>query len=322
MVLALAVACGAGATQAGEKRAQRRAEADRALAQVVAGGGGTESAAARIVYLGEQEYANQVLSRALKTAFEDSQRRNLSFALSLLAVRSAEGTLVELSSDEDAVVRMYAVQGLTRVKSRAAQTLIPLLADPSMPVRREAARALGQMGQPKVSRPLLQAVKVEGEPEVRAALLVAIGQSGDKAARPALEKFLTSSSESTRFAAARGLCLLGAPAGLQFARRLLASEDSYERRHGLELFEGASARGVGAELRPLLESPDRRLAAAAARILFQGGDRKMLDWMVVASHQASGDAKLAIETELEKLHLADSERKAVLRRNGIGAARQ
>ncbi len=320
MVLGLAVACGAGATQAGEKRAQRRAEADRVLAQVVAGGGGTEAAAARIAYLGEQEYATEVLSRALKTEFEDSQRRNLSFALSLLAVRSAEPTLAKLTSDDDAVVRMYAVQGLTRVKSRAADTLVPLLADGSMPVRREAARALGQIAQPRLSRPLLQAVKVEGEPEVRAALLVAIGQSGDPAARPALEKFLTSSSESTRFAAARGLCLLGAPAGLQFAKKLLASEDRYQQRHGLELFEGASARKVGAQLRPLLESPDRRLAAAAARILFQGGERQMLDWMVVASHQASGDAKLAIEAELEKLHLADSERRAVLRRNGIGAA--
>jgi len=308
----------AWATQAGEKRAQRRAEAERALDQVKSGVGGVESAAARIHYLGEEEYANDVLIRALRTAFEDSQRRNLAFALSLLAVGSAEPTLAKLTGEDDAVVRMYALQGLIRVKSRAAEKVVPLLADASMPVRREAARALGQMGQPRTSRPLIQAVKSEGEPEVRAAMLVAIGQTGDRKAVKTLEGFLTSSSESTRFAAARGLCLLGAPAGITFARRLLASTDRYERRHGLELFEGAPASRVQAELKPLLEDADRRLAAATARILYQGGDKKMIDWLVVASYQASGEAKLAFETELERLHLADTERKAILRRNGIG----
>jgi hypothetical protein len=70
-------------------------------------------------------------------------------------------------------------------------------------------------------------------------------------------------------------------------------------------------------LRPLLEDKDRTLAASAARILHQGGDKSMLGWLVLASWKANGEEKLAYEKELETLHLADDERKAILRKAGM-----
>ncbi|HZI03703.1 MAG TPA: HEAT repeat domain-containing protein, partial [Archangium sp.] len=68
---------------------------------------------------------------------------------------------------------------------------------------------------------------------------------------------------------------------------------------------------------PLLEDKDRPVAASAARILYQGGDKTMMSWLVLASWKAQGEEKLAYEKELETLHLADDERKALLRKAGV-----
>jgi hypothetical protein len=70
-------------------------------------------------------------------------------------------------------------------------------------------------------------------------------------------------------------------------------------------------------LEPLLKDDDRALQAAAARILYQGGDLPKLDWLVLRSFQSLGDDRLAYEKELESLRLPDDERRAILRRAGI-----
>ena len=77
------------------------------------------------------------------------------------------------------------------------------------------------------------------------------------------------------------------------------------------------AKQAAPALRPLLEDKDRSLAAGAARILYQGGDKTMLSWLVLASWNAKGEEKLAYEKELETLRLADDERKAILRKAGM-----
>lgn len=306
----------ADAGQAGRKRAARRVEVDQALGGILRGGG-VEAAVSRIEFLGERGYAAARIEGLIGNATEDEQLRNLSRALSMLAVPDSEPALVKLARNEDAVVRMNAVAGLGRVHSRAVNVLQELLRDESMPVRREAAKALGEARVPGLGALLVRTAQVEGEPEVRAALLVAVGQSGDKKQAKALEAFLKSSSESTRVAAARGLCGLGAPAGFAFAKGLLASHDRYERRQGLALFEGFPAKNVAPALKPLLSDPDKSIAAAAARILYQGGDAKMLDWLVLESHNAHGDAKLTIENEIDPLHLSDEDRRAILKRHGV-----
>jgi len=185
-------------------------------------------------------------------------------------------------------------------------------------VRREAARALGTLRVAQAGSALVTAARAEPELEARAAMLTAAGQSGDVRQGAALRPFLKSSSESTRFAAARGLVHLGAPEGLAFARGLLGSEDRFVRRQGLALFEGVSAQHSGRALRPLLEDPDRGLAAGAARVLYQGGEGTMLEWLVLAAWRAKDPReRLAVERELEPLHLGDEARRAVLRRAGV-----
>ncbi|HLL81996.1 MAG TPA: hypothetical protein VK420_05070, partial [Longimicrobium sp.] len=70
-------------------------------------------------------------------------------------------------------------------------------------------------------------------------------------------------------------------------------------------------------LEPLLNDPEPALAAAAARILYQGGDPKMRDWLVLASYRAPSREKMAFEAELDLLHLTDEQRKGILKKAGL-----
>ncbi len=300
-----------------EKRLRARAEVDTLLEQLLKGGS-VQATISRLKVNGETEFAADEIQRHLKRTVDERTRRNLAAVLASLEERTAEGLLWKLATDPDSAVRMYAAQGLGRLKSRNVAVLLPLLEDKSSGVRKESAKALGASGNPAVGKQLVAAAKKETELEVRAELLVAAGRAGDAKQAPALKEFLTSDSESTRFAAAKGLCQLGSADGFTFANKLLSAEDRFVRRQGLVLYEGVPAKKAEPALRPLLEDKDRGLAAGAARILYQGGDKKMLEWLVVASWTAkSPDEKNSYEKELETLRLADDERKAILRKAGL-----
>lgn len=313
LVASLAVA----APPSAQKRLNHRMEVDQALSQLMRGGS-VPNTVSRVRYLGEEAYAADQLSVMLRKSVDERQRRNLVAALAGMEVRSSESLLVQLIQDPDSPVRMYAAQGLARLHSRRVDGLVDLLEDKSAGVRKEAARALGASHNPKMTKPLMEHAKAEQDLEVRTVMLVAAGEAGDTKHAPALKAFLTNDSEGTRFAAARGLCMLGSPDGFAFAEKLLGAQDKYVRRQGLALFEGVPAKKAGTTLRPLLENQDRALAAGAARVLYQGGDTKMLDWLVLASWTAkTSDEKLVYEKEIEPLRLADDKRKAILRKAGM-----
>lgn len=298
------------------KRAGRRAEASRAISMIAAGEQ-VEANLSRLRYLGEERFAFGRLSTAFDQTFDDRVRRDIALALGALSRPGDEWTLLRLLEDDDSAVRMHGLKGLHRARAKNDAAIVPLLEDKSSGVRREAARVLGAMKKKALGAKLLKAAKVEGEPEVRAELLVAVGDSGDPKQIPGLQAFFESSSESARFAAARGLCRLGAPSGLAYADKLLRSADVYEREQGLALFEGVSAKISGPHLRPLLDGEDRALGARAARILHQGGAPKMIDWLVLASYSADDAVRPRIERELEQLNVDTSVRKAILARAGI-----
>jgi HEAT repeat protein len=316
-VLLLAPLAFAGPASA-QKRVRARTEVNSLLEQLAKGGGSVQTTISRLKLTGEKEYAAEEIQGFLRKIVDERTRRNFVAVLAGLEAHGAEQTLARLAADPDSAVRMYAAQGLGRIKSRNVEALLPLLEDKSSGVRKESARALGASGKAAVGKDLLAAAKKETDLEVRAEMLVAIGKTGDAKQAPALKEFLSSDSESTRFAAAKGLCQLGSADGFTFANKLLTAEDRFVRRQGLALYEGVPAKKAEAALRPLLEDKDRTLAAGAARILYQGGDKKMLDWLVLASWNAkSADEKDAYEKELEQLRLADDERKSILRKAGM-----
>jgi HEAT repeat protein len=300
-----------------QKRLRSRAEVNQLLEQLV-DGGSVQSTISRLKLTGEKEYAAEEIRELMRKSVDERTRRNLTSVLGSLEARSAEPLLLRLAADPDSTVRMYAAQGLGRLRSRNVEVLLPLLEDKSNGVRKESAKALGASGNPAVGKILLASAKKETDLEVRAELLVATGKAGDAKQAPALKEYLTSDSESTRFAAAKGLCQLGSPDGFTFANKLLGAEDRFVRRQGLALYDGVPVKKSEPALRPLLEDKDRAIAAGAARIMYQGGDKKMLDWLVLASWTAKGaEEKDTYERELETLRLADDERKAILRKAGM-----
>ncbi|EPX62591.1 HEAT repeat domain protein [Cystobacter fuscus DSM 2262] len=300
-----------------QKRMGRRAETQALVEQVIDGALPVPTAISRLRVLREEPYAAQQLARGISQEMDPRRLRDLTAVLAGLETRAAEPLLAQLAGHEDSAVRMYAAQGLGRLGSKRVDVLLPLLQDKSYGVRREVARALGASHDPRVGKTLVTQARTEADPQTRVWMLEAVGAAGDKKQAKALEAFLDDSSESTRFAAARGLCLLGAPEGFAFAKKLLASEDRLVRRQGLGLYEGLPVKQTGPALRPLLEDKDRGLAAGAARILAQGGDKTMVSWLVLASWNANGEEKLTYEKELETLQLADDERKAILRAAGV-----
>ncbi|MBK7863015.1 MAG: HEAT repeat domain-containing protein [Archangiaceae bacterium] len=306
---------------AGSKTAKAqavRAEAQDLVDAILRGDGNLNGTLSRVHYLGQEGVVSLELAETVRRAGDLEQLRRIAQALGALAHPNGEGALLYLLNADDGAIRMSAVQGLGRLRSvPAGPRLVPLLQDKSMGVRREAARALGLLHYAKAGPALMKAAKTEPELEVRAELLVAAGASGDKKQAPLLEGFLDDSSESARFAAAQGLCLLGHKRGYEFAKKKLGSPDRFERLEGLRLFEGTRAREVNAVLAPMLDDRDRGVSATAARILYQGGDLKMLDWLVVKSFQATGDDKLPYERELETLRLADDHRREILAKAGI-----
>jgi hypothetical protein len=306
----------AGATN--RKAVNKRSQASDLVNEVIAGNANPNTIVNRVKHLGEESYAAHELGSLMVKEPDLEKRRVMAQVLSGLSHPQGEAGLIAALNDDDGPVRMYAAQGLGRMRSKsAAPRLAMALADKTLGVRRDAARALGLIGDPKHAPVLSRAVKAEDDPETRAAMLLAIGQSGDKKQIPVLETFLANSSESARFGAAAGLCVLGAPSGQKFARTMLASKDRYERMQGLMLFDGSRAKAAAPVLEPLLKDPDRSLQAAAARILYQGGDKSKLDWLVLTSFQALGEDRLPYEKELETLRLPDDERRAILRKAGI-----
>ena len=277
--------------------------------------GDVEPSVARIKFLGQERVAALELSQVVSGANERA-RRTIALALAALAVPQSAPALESLATDADGATRMSAVQGLGRLHSHNSRLLVPLLHDKTLGVRREAATALGAMHERRFGKVLLDAARLESELDVRAALLVASGRSGDTSQADALESFFHHSSESTRGAAAQALVLLGAPRGLEYAKRLLTSPDKYERRQSVLLFEGAPKPVQHAFLRPLLDHPDVAVAASAARLLYQSGDRSMARWLVFKAEGLHGEDRLLVESEIDFLHLSDEERHGFLREAG------
>lgn len=300
------------------KAVSKRAQASDLVNEVTSGGANPNTIINRLKHLGEESFAAHELGSLLLKEPDLEKRRVMAQVVAGLGNPQGEAGLIAALNDDDGPVRMYAAQGLGRMRSRAAGPRLAMaLADPTLGVRRDAARALGLLADPKHGAVLAKAVKAEDDPETRAAMLLALGQAGDKKQVPVLESFLAHSSESARFGAAAGLCMIGAPAGQKFARAQLASKDRYERMQGLMLFEGSKARTAAPMLEPLLKDPDRSLQAVAARILYQGGDASKIDWLVLTSFQALGEDRLPYEKELETLRLPDDQRRAILRKAGI-----
>lgn len=131
-------------------------------------------------------------------------------ALSRLGPRAVP-MLVEGVAAPDARVRGLAIETLGRLGGHGAigAVIEALEGDESLAVRIHAAQALGRLGLPAATRPLLTATD-SGEPVLRAAAVEALRVLGDPAAAPRLGELLADPVQQVASEAARSLLGLGA----------------------------------------------------------------------------------------------------------------
>jgi HEAT repeat protein len=300
-------------------RPNNGAEAAKVLDSFLQGQMALNAAINRVQFLGEEAFVSGELVQAMRRSSGKLRGQILEFLVAL-AVRDVEveSLFLRVLKSDDIGEVMSGARGLGRIKSNAGvRPLIAMLGNSALGPRREAARALGEIGRPEAAAPLLKASKAETDLDLRLMMITAAGLSRDKKQIPAFEALLKDDSESTRLAAGRALCLLAAPKCAQYAGTLLASKDTNERFQGVMLFEGSPAKIASPTLTPLLKERDDKLRARAARILVQGGDPKGLEWLVIESAKAKGEARLLYEDELEKVRITDEQRQAILKKAGL-----
>jgi HEAT repeat protein len=144
---------------------------------------------------------------------EDFLRRDLFLAAALAAEsghakamwEGLEPYLRQVLKDEDWRIRRAAAEALGQIGDpQATPALIQALRDEDFWVRRAAAEALGQIGDPQATPALAQALRDEMW-LVRLAAAEALGQIGDPQATPALIQALQDEDSDVRRAAARAL---------------------------------------------------------------------------------------------------------------------
>lgn len=289
----------------------------RAAVIDIANGQGVAGALSRLDFMGAGGQACDALVPVVLRG-DVKARRNAAEAFARFAEPRHVQALLVLAEDMDVSLRVAAAKGLGHAKLDHP-ALRQALGDKALGVRREAARALGALKSADAGKALLEAAGTEAEPEVREAMLVAATAAPFPGLPAKLEGYLHHSSETTRMAAARALCLLGAAPGLAVASEKLGSESRYDRRDGVLLLEGAPLKASGPLLRPLLAAkpPDYALAAPAARVLAQAGDERAREWLVLRANDASGAAVAPLLDAIEALKVTDEDRQRILRKNLI-----
>jgi HEAT repeat protein len=144
------------------------------------------------------------------TRGSDEQKRDALAQIRNLKSAEASKIAAAALNDSSEIVRATAAAAVIFIpKDEAAKILIPLLADKKPLVRREAAYALGKVGDSLAVNPLLQTLQTDKVTEVRGAAVVALGEIGDVAAISELVKILRrkpqSNEEFQRRSAARAI---------------------------------------------------------------------------------------------------------------------
>lgn len=144
------------------------------------------------------------------TRGSDEQKRDALVQIRNLETEAASRIAVSALRDSSEIVRATAAASVIFLpKDEAASNLVPLLSDKKPLVRREAAYALGKVGDSSAVNPLLQILQKDKQAEVRNAAIVALGEIGDVAAISELVKILQrkpqSKEEFARRSAARSI---------------------------------------------------------------------------------------------------------------------
>ncbi len=183
----------------------------------------------------------------------------------------------QLRRQADEASRLQAIRTLTAERTAlAVEELVQALRDPSIEVRREAARALGEIGDPRAVPALLQMLH-DPASGIRAECAEALGKIGDQSALNPLIAMLQAEAIEERLGAIQALRLLGDAQALPaLLERLQQAPGPLEQSRLLEaighLLPNATeqmlqALKIDAVLMAYLQSPRPEVRAEAARAI-------------------------------------------------------
>ena len=260
------------------------------------------SASNRAEVLKIQEPMAMLLLGMLHTPMDTQTQYRWVELLALLSQPASAHYFLNTLESEDAYLRMLAATALGQLRVQAAlPKLLKMLEDERLALRKEAAVALGKLKLKQAGKPLVAALQLEAEPEVRERMLWALGMLNDKNNLPSMQSFLTHSSESTRWAAAKALLAMGELSGWRWVKPRLSSPEDRECAYALlSLEEAVPNKSWRAEalalLHPIMKEREASLAASAALLAVRWGDNAAKVWLE-AKAQQSQDAQWRIYEE-------------------------
>lgn len=99
--------------------------------------------------------------------------------------------LIAAANDPDMAVRVKAIDTLGHMRAKEATPLLIqqlFMRDTDGATRRRILAALGKIGDPRATSPILDLLARNNDPNLRGNVIFALGDIGDRAALPALEK--------------------------------------------------------------------------------------------------------------------------------------
>ncbi|HET7498458.1 MAG TPA: HEAT repeat domain-containing protein [Candidatus Eisenbacteria bacterium] len=163
-------------------------------------------------------------------------------------------------------LRASAARALGRIQNRGSVTaLSAALRDPVAPVRREAAFALGLVGDSTAAPALAARLGVEADAEARVSMLTALGYVGARRGGPALATALRSARAVERHAAALAAGRARDSSLVEPLALAAKGEDADTRWRAAYALGRIGDRRAGPALEPLLADPNPLVRSMAAR---------------------------------------------------------
>ena len=189
--------------------------------------------------------------------------------------------LLNNSSPNAGLIRVYAVTDLVKIGQPAVEPLLSALENENKDVRSSAVRALGQIGDARAFQPLIKTLEDEDK-DVRSSAAVALGQIGDTRAFQPLIDALKDGNENVRSSAVRALGRMGNPQAVSAIIDALKDEHRYVRSSAAAALGRMGNPQAVQPLIDALEDEDALVCSYAVNALSQIGNAQAVKALIKA----------------------------------------